>query len=98
LIEERAQTFYEDDEDGRFVKRFSEQTGYEFESADDIIDMFAGWQQWAEVYEELTQTSPWFKGLIDAVEGCNVSSHDFHAGNWGIRPSTGELILIDLGF
>jgi hypothetical protein len=42
--------------------------------------------------------SQWYVGLINALKGCKVASHDFHGGNWGIRPSTGEFVLLDLGF
>lgn len=42
--------------------------------------------------------SEWFKNLIDGLKQCNVGSDDFGTQNWGIRPSTGELIIIDLGF
>lgn len=44
------------------------------------------------------QKSPWFNDLIQALQGCKVSSQDLHWGNWGIRPSTGELVILDLGF
>ena len=42
--------------------------------------------------------SQWYVGLIAALKGCKVASDDFHGGNWGIRPSTGEFVLLDLGF
>lgn len=46
----------------------------------------------------LFQKSLWVEGLIKALQGCNVSSQDLHWGNWGIRPSSGELVILDLGF
>lgn len=42
--------------------------------------------------------SKWYAGLIRALRSCQVHAEDFHYKNWGIRPSTGELVLLDLGF
>ncbi len=39
----------------------------------------------------------WIKGLIDRLKKCEVDSFDFHSLNWGVRESTGELVLIDYG-
>jgi hypothetical protein len=47
-----------------------------------------------EIFEE----SDWFNGLIEQLRKCRVSSSDFHYENWGTRQSTGQLILLDLGF
>lgn len=44
------------------------------------------------------EKSPWLTKLIKKLQGCKVSGSDFHNENWGIRPSTGELVLLDLGF
>jgi hypothetical protein len=44
------------------------------------------------------KTSFWYRGLIANLKGCRVGSDDFGTNNWGVRPETGELILIDLGF
>jgi hypothetical protein len=49
-------------------------------------------------YHRAFSQSPWYMGLIKALKKCQVSSADFHAGNWGIRPTTGELVILDLGF
>lgn len=52
-------------------------------------------------YQELNREmlkSPWYAKLIKVLKKCKVSSEDFHNENWGIRPSTGELVLLDLGF
>lgn len=40
----------------------------------------------------------WYAGLIAALRKCQVQSDDFHHKNWGIRPGTNELVLLDLGF
>lgn len=40
----------------------------------------------------------WYAGLIAALRKCQVQADDFHHNNWGIRPSTGDLVLLDLGF
>jgi hypothetical protein len=48
--------------------------------------------------DELMKNNEWFRNLVHALEHCDVGSHDLHPGNWGIRPSTGELVILDLGF
>jgi CRISPR/Cas system CSM-associated protein Csm2 small subunit len=40
----------------------------------------------------------WFMTLKNAIQHCDIDASDFHTDNWGIRPSTGQLVLIDLGF
>lgn len=44
------------------------------------------------------RTSGWYGGLITQLQTCKVGADDFNYNNWGIRPGSGELILIDLGF
>jgi hypothetical protein len=98
LVEENVDTFEETDPDGRFAKLFSKKVGFDFDDSGEIADLFAGWPKLDDVRDELTQNSEWFRKFMASLEHCEVSSHDFHPGNWGIRPATGELILIDLGF
>jgi hypothetical protein len=43
-------------------------------------------------------TNKWYRGLIQAIRTCQVEAHDFHHKNWGIRASTNELVILDLGF
>lgn len=54
-------------------------------------------QEFEKFFVSSYKNSKWFKSLIDGLRSCKVSSWDFHPNNWGIRPSTGDLILIDLG-
>ena len=51
-----------------------------------------------KMFNHLYSTNEWYKGLLDALKECQVNSRDFHDENWGLRPSTGELVLLDLGF
>lgn len=51
----------------------------------------------AHINEELKQ-SPWYQELITRLKRCNVAARDFTYANWGIRSSSGELVLLDLGF
>lgn len=46
----------------------------------------------------LMKQSRWYVGLLGKLQRCNVASWDFHRENWGLRPSTGELVLLDIGF
>jgi hypothetical protein len=50
------------------------------------------------VWFDTTSEPTWFETLLSKLKGCNVSSNDFHHENWGIRPSTGEFVILDLGF
>ena len=66
----------------------------------DIIEELAGNKR-SSRYERILpefQKSPWLNGLIKSLQDCDVGASDLHWGNWGIRPSTGELVLLDLGF
>jgi len=44
------------------------------------------------------KVSGWFRELIEGLKQCNVGSDDFGTNNWGFRTSTGQLVIIDLGF
>lgn len=49
------------------------------------------------LHDKLMQNQ-WYSGLKKSLDGCGVSAIDFGFPNWGIRDSTGELVLLDLGF
>ena len=51
----------------------------------------------AQINEQLKQ-APWYAELIRKLHNCSAIARDFTYANWGIRPSTGELVLLDLGF
>jgi hypothetical protein len=66
----------------------------------DIVEHFVTGKKrdrYKTIYSKFSK-SKWFMSLINKLKGCKVSSEDFHFENWGIRPSTGELVLLDLGF
>jgi hypothetical protein len=42
--------------------------------------------------------SKWYQTLVKRLRECQVSTFDLTANNWGIRPSTGQLVILDLGF
>jgi hypothetical protein len=68
---------------GRTTSRYKE---------DFVFDkLFKATQTWLK-------SSFWYRGLIANLQGCRVGSDDFGTNNWGVRSSTGELVLIDLGF
>ena len=75
--------------------------GHRFKGWMELKDFFAGIGSGYtdnRLLDELTAKSPWLKALADEIEGCAVGHHDFHDDNWGVRPATGELVLLDLGF
>lgn len=75
--------------------------GYKFKDWVELKEFFAGIGSGYtdnRLLDELTAKSPWLKALADEIEGCAVGHHDFHDDNWGVRPATGELVLLDLGF
>jgi len=51
-----------------------------------------------EALYPLFNESLWVQNLVKALQQCEVNSQDLHYRNWGIRPGTGELIILDLGF
>jgi hypothetical protein len=83
-------------------------TKFEFSGRNDVRDFFAEYPKlitkrtdilfYQEKHNFLMTNNPWYAGFIRGLIGCGVESWDFHFQNWGIRPATGELVLLDLGF
>jgi hypothetical protein len=110
IIEENVPTTSPD----RLFQKLEKILGHTFSSVDEMVRFFTiafddnyrnGFQQrlpkkakpYVKIYEK-NLNNEWLMTLKNAVQNCEVASRDFHDENWGIRPSTGELILIDLGF
>lgn len=55
-------------------------------------------EEFQSLFVLMYQQNEWFKGLINGLRQCQITSSDFHDENWGIRPETGELVILDLGF
>lgn len=51
-----------------------------------------------KIYLELRKYNQWFLEFTDTLIKCNIEHSDFKFDNWGIRPSTGELVVLDYGF
>lgn len=111
LIEERVEPLSSSNFVAQFAKQLRTKLGPETKLADGvgmttwfmitnvIGDLVSGKEdeRYRNIYP-LFRKSRWFTGLVKKLQGCNVSSEDFHYENWGIRPSTGEFVLLDLGF
>lgn len=50
------------------------------------------------IMKKLLETNKWFQEFSKAILDCQVQSWDFKSMNWGKRASTGELVLLDLGY
>jgi hypothetical protein len=44
------------------------------------------------------EPTKWFIDFATRLNNCKTAFFDFHPGNWGIRPATNELVVLDLGF
>lgn len=101
VIEERVQTLNEE----QFMQKFNQLTGMNYTSPMQIILLFSNIRstnsqsiiKGQQAVQQPTN-NPWFRELADKLKQCNINSNDFHASNWGIRPSTGDLVILDLGF
>lgn len=96
--------------EAQFVEQFSKQVGLQLQPRMKINDidsnialvitnLIGGFQ--TKTYKDLLMKlneSSWFKTLIAKMKKCRMDPGDLHYENWGIRPSTRELILLDLGF
>ena len=94
----------------QFVEQFSKHVGLQLQPrmiingidsniALVITNLIGGFQ--TKTYKDLLMKfneSSWFKTLISKMKKCRMDPGDLHYENWGIRPSTGELVLLDLGF
>ncbi len=49
------------------------------------------------LHPKLYGKNQWYTTLYDGLNSCNINKDDFYPRNWGVRPSTGELLLVDLG-
>lgn len=85
-----------------------EGTEFEFVGGIEIQDFFADMQnllarrsdnqKHQQRHDLLMKGNRWYVGLLGKLQSCKVASWDFHYKNWGIRPGTGELVLLDVGF
>lgn len=110
IVEERVKPITSSDE---ITTKFNQLTNLEdpelqFKSSMDIQDFLTDMpsllsktgqsSRYQHRHDLLMSSSSWYRGLIEKLSGCHVASWDFHKNNWGIRPSTGELVLLDIGF
>jgi hypothetical protein len=63
-----------------------------------MMDGTSDYEFFIERHNLLLKTSPWYVGFLSKVTGCMFDTSDFHYNNWGTRASTGELVLLDIGF
>jgi hypothetical protein len=52
----------------------------------------------APEFWEVVGNSTWFQEFSEIVRECGIPTSDFREQNMGIRPSTGELVVLDLGY
>lgn len=93
ILEERVKKTTQED----LENKFHELAGVPL-NIEQIKDLFAGNPDMGNIHKHLYGQNKWYKGLVDKLKGCKAGAEDFHYNNWGIRPSTGELVLLDLGF
>lgn len=108
LIEEYLEPFFSEDrfEDVFFKHLGIHESWYQGLNGDDIVGAIklGVWgskhelPKRQEANEDWFTNSSWYAGLINAIKTCDVDPVDFYSENWGVRPSTGELVLLDLGF
>jgi len=97
LLEERLEPI----EGKELFDRLNALLGHQFTDWLDLRNFFANTHlpdYSSGVFTRLYHDSPWLKKLVDELRTCDVDADDFHDENWGIRPSTRELVLLDLGF
>lgn len=96
--------------EAEFVKLFGERVGMALEPrmtingidsniALVITNLIGGFQ--TKTYKNLLDSfnqSPWFREMMSKIKKCKMDPGDLNYDNWGIRPSTGELVILDLGF
>lgn len=96
IIEERLQPI----SDKELFNKLESLIHYRFRSWMNLKNFFAtiSIQDYDPLFAELYEGSEWLRKLVDELQKCEVSTNDFHDENWGVRPETGELVLLDLGF
>lgn len=96
IIEERIQAYPTAFVSPEFVGKINSILGTDYDDWFPIMQLFFCGTDPEK--DKLIAKNEWFRGIVKALEQCDVGSHDLHPGNWGIRPSTGELVILDLGF
>lgn len=96
VIEERVKGFPTAHVVPEFVEMMNKVLGTNYDDWYPIMQLF--FQGTDPEKEELMAKNEWFRDIVHALDQCDVGSHDLHPGNWGIRPGTGELVILDLGF
>lgn len=88
-----------------YVDHFNRLLGQRFDSSMEFGTLFTMLTQkrlelpeYRALQRKLFEENEWFRAFQAAIQGCNVPSWDFRPANWGRRPSTGEIVLLDLGF
>jgi hypothetical protein len=96
IIEERLQPI----SDKELFNKLESLIHHRFKDWFDLKSFFAtiNIQNYDPLFAELYEGSEWLRKLVDELQKCEVSTQDFHDENWGVRPETGELVLLDLGF
>jgi hypothetical protein len=107
VIEERLEVFYGDE----LYEKLEKILGYRFSDWQELKNFFAyavadtyhndsdeQLREFEYLKTKLIARNQWFRTLVSELQGCEVGSRDFHDENWGMRPATGEVVLLDLGF
>lgn len=55
-------------------------------------------QKFAPDLWKIVGNSKWFQEFSELVRECGIPTSDFREQNLGVRPSTGELVVLDLGY
>lgn len=50
-----------------------------------------------DIHDGLYGKNQWYTGLMQGLVKCQAHSGDLALRNWGIRPSSGEPVILDLG-
>lgn len=88
-----------------FLSYFNSKLNQKFYNSMDVILLFtmltqerAEFPEYRKIEQNLSETNQWFREFKSAIQSCNVPSWDFRPANWGRRTSSGDLVLLDVGF
>jgi hypothetical protein len=96
VVEERVKAFPTAFVVPEFVELMNSILGTNYDEWFPIMQLF--FDEPDPTKEELMKNNEWFREIVHRLKNCDVGSRDLHPGNWGVRPSTGELVILDLGF
>lgn len=79
---------------GQFIQEFNKQFGFNFKAPSELIRAFIQFNK-TNILPNNSEPTIAFKSFLDLINKLGIPMEDFNSENFGIRESTGELVILD---